>query len=88
MRLVSFLFGSLLVMSDSSFESLHLPPKLNKARGIAESVVIFGLDCGSLALKFDKFVLLYCELRLNIFWLRFHIDAPGRELQIDQLSRC
>jgi hypothetical protein len=39
-----------------------------------------------LAFKVDKFVLLYGELRLYIFWLRFHIDASHHEVQIDQLS--
>jgi hypothetical protein len=39
-----------------------------------------------LALKVDKFVLLYGDLRLYIFWLRFHIDASHHRVQIDQLS--
>jgi hypothetical protein len=39
-----FVVGSLLVTPDFSFESLHFTPKLNQANGIAESVVIFGLD--------------------------------------------
>ena len=54
-----FFVGSLLVPPDFSFESLHFTPKLNKASGIAESAVIFGLDCGFLALKFVKVVLFY-----------------------------
>ena len=54
-----FIVGSLPVAPDFSFESLHFTPKLNKASCIAESAVIFGLDFGFLALKFDKFVLLY-----------------------------
>ena len=69
-------------MHDFSFESLHLTPKLNEANGIAESAMIFGLDYGFLALKFDKFVFLSRELSLTIFGLRFSYDAPDREIQI------
>jgi hypothetical protein len=54
-----FVVGSLLVAPDFSFESLHFTRKLNKANGIAESAVIFGLYYGFLAFEVDKFVLLY-----------------------------
>ena len=84
----TIVFGFLLVVPNVFFESFHLILKPNETNGIAESAMIFNLDYAHLALKFDKLVFLSRELSLTIFCLRFHIDAPSREIPSQSLPRC